>query len=116
MKKEEIKVLVDAKKLATHTLIVTNNLNNFPKKYRFTLVDKIVRCSLDICNYIIEANTYSGEIRRKWQTKAITECDKMKLYIEISLVALHPKCSINYWTSLIDDIERQLRNWRRSTK
>lgn len=116
MKKEQIKVLVDAKKLSIHTMKVTNNLNNFPKKYRFTLVDKIVRSSLDICNYIIEANTFSGEKRKLYQTKAISECTKMKLYLEIVLEVLHPSCSINYWAKSIDNVELQLRNWRKSTK
>lgn len=30
--KNEIKVKIDAKKLAIHTLKITQNLNNFPKK------------------------------------------------------------------------------------
>ena len=56
-----IPVAIDAKKLCFHTVKVTNNLNNFPKKYRFTLVDRIVRLSFDIYDAIervYELNTW----------------------------------------------------------
>lgn len=116
MKKEEIKVLIDAKQLAKHSLKLTQNLNNFPKKYRFTLVDKIVRSSLDICNYIIEANSWQGQMRIKYQTKAVNECEKLKIYLEITLEILRPQCSISNWNSMIDSVETQLKKWRKSTK
>lgn len=54
-KSETIPVQIEAEKLCKHTLTVTNNLNNFPKKYRFTLVDRIVRISFGKLN----------ELRRK---------------------------------------------------
>ena len=107
---------MDAKKLATHTIKVTNNLNNFPKKYRYNIVDKIINASLLICNYIVEANNFNGSTRIAYQTKAIAECEKMKIYIELALNVLHVKCSISYWNRLIDTVETQLKKWRKSTK
>ncbi len=62
--KNEIKVKVDAKKLAVYTINTTANLDKFPKKYRFTLVDKLVNCSLEIVSNIEDANSYSGEKQR----------------------------------------------------
>lgn len=40
MANEDLKVITKAKQLAKHTLIVTNNARRYPKKYRFSLVDK----------------------------------------------------------------------------
>lgn len=114
--KNEIKVKVDAKHLACHTLKVTQNLNNFPKKYRFTLVDKLVSCSLNILSNIEDANSYGGLQRIRYQTQAISECEKLKVYLEITMNVLHPKCSISYWNSLVDEVEQQLKNWRKATK
>ena len=47
-KSETLPVQKDAEKLCKHTLIITNNLDNFPTKYRFTLVDRVLRISFDI--------------------------------------------------------------------
>ena len=55
-KSETIPVQIDAEKLCKHTLIITNTLNNFPKKYRFTLVDRILRITFDIHDDICNAN------------------------------------------------------------
>lgn len=40
---EELRVILKAKELAKHTLIITSNCNRYPKKkkYRFSLVDKM---------------------------------------------------------------------------
>ncbi len=37
----ELKVILKAKDLAEHKLRVTSNCNRYPKKYRFSLVDKM---------------------------------------------------------------------------
>ena len=37
--KQEIPVLVAAENLCFHTMKICNNINNFPKKWRYTLVD-----------------------------------------------------------------------------
>lgn len=57
MARQEIRVLIDAEALCNHTLRLTGNLNNFPKKYRFTLVDELVRKSIEIYDRIQDANS-----------------------------------------------------------
>lgn len=54
-KSKTIPVQIDAEKLCKHTLIITNNLDNFPKKYRFTLVDRVLRVAFDIHDNICDA-------------------------------------------------------------
>lgn len=116
-KSEAIPVQIEAEKLCKHTLTVTNNLNNFPKKYRFTLVDRIVRISFDIHDDICDANnSYNMEERVWYIEKAISQCRKMKFYVRLCQEILRPKCSIEYWDQLIAGIEKQLQNWRTATK
>nr|DAQ01130.1 MAG TPA: Avd-like protein [Caudoviricetes sp.] len=52
----ELKVILKAKELAEHTLRITSNCNRYPKKYRFSLVDKIQNKALEIYEYLYEAN------------------------------------------------------------
>ena len=37
----ELQVIIKAKELSKHTLVITSNANRYPKKYRFSLVDKM---------------------------------------------------------------------------
>lgn len=87
----ELQVIVKAKQLAAHTLKVTSNCNRYPKKYRFSLVDKMQIKSMDIYEALMEANRtaltdYKRE-RSELQTKAITYCDELIFYIELSCLA-----------------------------
>lgn len=77
----ELKVILKAKDLAEHTLRVTSNCNRYPKKYRFSLVDKMQIKSMDIYESLMEANRtdlkdYKRD-RSELQTKAITYCDEL---------------------------------------
>ena len=56
MPETELKVILKAKDLAEHTLRVTSNCNRYPKKYRFSLVDKMQNKALEIYEYLYEAN------------------------------------------------------------
>lgn len=72
---EELRVILKAKELAKHTLIITSNCNRYPKKYRFSLVDKMQNKALEIYEHLYEANRtdlrlYPKE-RSELQTKAI---------------------------------------------
>lgn len=46
MGENDLKVIQKAKALAVHTLKVTSNANHYPKKFRFSLVDKMQNKSL----------------------------------------------------------------------
>ena len=86
MPENDLKVILKAKELAEHTLRVTSNCNRYPKKYRFSLVDKMQNKALEIYEYLYEANrtdlkSYRRD-RSELQTKAITHCDELLFYIE----------------------------------
>lgn len=89
MAETELKVIIKAKDLAEHTLRVTSNCNTYPKKYRFSLVDKMQNKSMEIYEYLHEANRTDLKLYRRerseLQTKAITHCDELIFYIELSM-------------------------------
>lgn len=98
MASKELTVILKAKDLAKHTLKKTSNCNHYPKKFRFSLVDKMQNKSLEIYECLLEANrtdikTYKRE-RLELQTRAITHCDELLYYIELSnsLGLINIKC------------------------
>lgn len=86
MAENDLFVILKAKNLAKHTLQITSNCNRYPKKYRFSLVDKMQNKALEIYEYLHEANRtdlreYARE-RSELQTKAITCCDELDRFVE----------------------------------
>ena len=113
----DLKVIVKAKELAVHSFKLTSNCNRYPKKYRHSLVDRIQLKSLDIYDMLLEANrihngTYKRE-RCETITKAITCCDELLFYIEISmgLNLLNDK-SAEYWSKMVTDVKYMAIAWR----
>ena len=117
----DLRIILKAKDLAEHTLRVTSNCNRYPKKYRFSLVDKMQKKSLEIYEMLMEANrtdikTYKRE-RSELQTKAITYCDELLFYIELSfkLNIINGK-SMEYWSKMVSDIKHMAIAWRSKDK
>lgn len=111
MKQEnnELKVIIKSKELAIHTIKITSNCNKFPKKYRFTLCDKMQNKSMNIYELLLEANRThltNKTLRNDLQTKAILNCDELLFYIEmcLQLNIIQPN-SAEYWSNLVSDIK-----------
>lgn len=121
MAESDLQVILKAKDLCEHTLRLTSNCNRYPKKWRFTLVDKMQNAALDIWKYLHEANRtdlkcYARE-RSELQTKAITNCDALLFYIELShkLNIINLK-SMEYWSKMVTDVKRMSIAWRTKDK
>ena len=56
MAETELQVILKAMELSEHTLRLTSNCNRYPKKYRFSLVDKMQNKCLCIYESLMEAN------------------------------------------------------------
>ena len=113
----ELQVIVKAKELAKHTLILTSNANRYPKKYRFSLVDKMQNKCLNIYEALYEANrTDFRDFKRdrlELQTKAITYCDELLFYIELSCeLKIINMDSMEYWSKMVTDIKHMTIAWR----
>lgn len=121
MAETELKVILKSKDLAEHTLRITSNCNRYPKKYRFSLVDKIQNKSLEIYEYLYEANRTDLNLYRRdrseLQTKAITHCDELMFYIELSMkLNIINEKSMEYWSKMVSDIKHMAIAWRSKDK
>lgn len=121
MAESDLKVILKSKELAKHTLRLTSNCNRYPKKYRFSLVDKMQNRALEIYQYLHEANRtdlkmYARE-RSEMQTKAITRCDQLMFYIEMShelgIISIE---SMEYWSKMVADVKHMSIAWRSRDK
>lgn len=117
----KLQVILKAEELAEHTLRVTSNCNRYPKKWRFSLVDKMQNKALEIYEYLHEANRTDlkayGMERSELQTKSITYCDELLFYIELSykLNIINDK-GMEYWSKMVTDVKRMAIAWRTRDK
>lgn len=121
MAEKEFKIILMAKNLAEHTLRITSNCNRYPKKYRFSLVDKMQNKALEIYEYLYEANRTDLKLYRKerleLQTKSITYCDELLFYIELSMkLNIINLKSMEYWSKMVTDIKYMIIAWRTGDK
>ncbi len=117
MADNDLKVIVKAKELAVHSFKITSNCNRYPKKYRHSLVDRIQVKSLDIYETLLEANRINNATRRAERcetiTRAITLCDELCFYIELSMsLGLLSDNSADYWSKMVCDVKYMSIAWR----
>lgn len=121
MAENDLKIIVKAKELAVHSFRLTSNINRYPKKYRHSLGDRIQLRSLDIYDTLLEANRTNNVtnkyLRCEKITKAITYCDELLFYIELSMeLTDQTKESIQYWSKLVTDVKYMAIKWRSTEK
>ena len=117
MAENEFKVIVKAKELAFHSFKLTSNINHYPKKYRHSLVDRIQIKSLELYEVLFEANriinSTNKNLRCETITKAITICDVLLFYIELSMnLNLLTDNSAAYWSKMVSDVKCMAIAWR----
>ena len=117
MAENDLNVIVKAKELAVHSFKLTSNCNRYPKKYRHSLVDRIQIRSMDLFEKLLEANRIDNRTR-KWErcetiTRAITICDELLFYIELSMnLGLLADKSAAYWSERVKDVKHMSIAWR----
>lgn len=121
MTEKELKVIIKAKELAKHTFTLTSNVNRYPKKFRHSLVDRMQLKSIDIYTELFEANRTSNitdkEARIKKISNAITYCDELLFFIELSMnLGLLTDSSTAYWTEMVCDVKYMAIAWRTKEK
>ena len=121
MAENDLKVIVKAKELAIHSFKLTSNCNRYPKKYRHSLVDRIQLKSLDIYDTLLEANRINNTNRKRERceviTKAITMCDQLLFYIELSMqLQLLADKSAAFWSKMVCDVKYMSIAWRTSER
>lgn len=121
MAENDLKVIVKAKELAVHSFKLTSNINRYPKKYRHSLVDRIQNKSLDIYETLFEANRINNVTHKKERcetiTRAITLCDELLFYIELSMnLDLLSASSAEYWSKMVTDVKYMSLAWRKKER
>lgn len=121
MATEDLLVVQKAKALMEYTFTITNSENRFPKKIRYTLVQRLQDITLDIVQKLIEANdvgTFTEESkkeRRSKQREAITLCKIMYVLIELSYnrnyISGH---SMAVWSKHTQDVKTLTAAWIKS--
>ena len=117
----ELKIIVKAKELSVYTFRITSNCNHYPKKYRFSIVDKMQNKVLSIYESLFEANRTDLKLYKKerllLQSNVINYCDELLFYIELStelgIISIN---SIEYWVKMISDIKFMTLAWRKGDK
>lgn len=117
-KPTELLVITKAKDLVRHSFILTSNAKRYPKKYRFTLVNRIQDKAMLIYECLMEANELNLSIpeerekRLSFQAKALTYCKELLFLIELSLeLQLLGVDSCEYWTKLVLDVRHMTAAW-----
>lgn len=107
----EFNVIVKAKDLVKHTFTITNSTERYPKKYRFTLVNRIQDKAVDIR----DAQEYRQ--RQKLQAKALTYCKELLFFIELSQeMGFISMSSCEYWSKLALEVKYMTTAWKKRDK
>lgn len=120
---KELVTITKAKDLIKHSFTITNSTDRYPKKYRFTLVNKIQNKVIDIYECLLEANelnvmdrTEKPE-RLRLQRKAVAYIKELLYFIEFSLeMKFIDMNSCKYWSKLAVDLKYLVIAWRNKDK
>lgn len=119
----EFNVIVKAKDLVKHTFTITNSTERYPKKYRFTLVNRIQDKAVDIYECVLEANeldlrdAQEYRQRQKLQAKALTYCKELLFFIELSQeMGFISMSGCEYWSKLALEVKYMTTVWKKRDK
>ena len=120
MSEAKLDVIVKAINLMEYTMTITSNRKRYPVKH-LTLVKRIQNCCMDIYEYLLDANRLkldtSKSERQELQTKAISWCDKLSCYVELSMkLKLIGSDTVEYWQKQINDVKYMSIAWRSKDK
>lgn len=119
----ELNVITKVKDLIKHTFAITNNTDHFPKKYRFTLVNRIQDRAISIYECLLEANELNlqerveREQRQRLQAKALTYCKELLFFIELSFeLKFISVSSCEYWSKMALEVKYMATAWKKKNK
>ena len=119
--KPELTVITKAKKMMEYTFIITNSDSRFPKKIRYTLVQRLQDLSMEIVENLYFANdtgTFNEQeraLRRRYQKQALTKCNILMYLAEFSFNRQYINLkSLEYWSGLIKDVRILGASWLKS--
>lgn len=119
----ELAVITAAAELAGYTVQICTNENNFPKRFRWAITNKIVDCAVDINIYLNAANSVYVEypedfrMRQSYQKKALATTHSLIATIKVAHRTFHIEASRREcWGRKIYKVQNLIRAWIRSDK
>lgn len=122
---KEFILLSRAKDLIKHTLTMTDNAKRYPKKYRFTFVNRMQGLAIDIYEHINTANELNVlnkeelKERLQYQNKALTKCKTLLFLIDLSLeyknIVLDSR-QAQAWARYVLDVKNMTVKWHSKDK
>ena len=108
--------------LMRYTIQITSNHKRYPRKF-IILIQKIQSTCLDIYDSLMRANRLQLQLnnekeeRLKLQTEAVTLCDELSCYVQISMdLNLIGSDTVENWQKKISDIKYMTIAWRSKDK
>lgn len=92
----EFNVIVKAKDLVKHTFTITNSTERYPKKYRFTLVNRIQDKAVDVYECVLEANELDLRDAQEMGFISMSSCE--------------------YWSKLALEVKYMTTAWKKRDK
>lgn len=118
----EFAIITKAKDLVKHTFRMASD-RRFPKKYRFSIVNRLHDLTIDIFQHIQEANELDladpqeYRERRYEQKKALTKCKTVLFLIELSFeLELISKDQCAAWSKAVLDVKYMTAKWRKQDR
>ena len=120
MAEQKLNVIVKSIDLVDYTFTITSNKKRYPAKYR-SLIERIQNKSMDIYELLLDANRLPVDLslneRILLQTNAISSCDKLSCYVELSLNKnLIGFDTAAFWQRKISDVKYMTIAWREKDK
>lgn len=118
---DNMATLTKATELWEHTIKVTSNANNFPKRYFKSVTQYIIEDARTINAYVYQANAIYVKTpddykdRRRFQVLAHAKTFSLESQINMAKRVFGlEKISVKFWTGLLKDERRLIQNWIRS--
>ena len=117
----KLTVLLTAEELVRYTLEVTANEKRFPKRHRWQITNRIVDTSVNMLQYLVNANSIRVEDaltkkqRKDLQDLAFRESVWLLELLNVAHLVFHVALDrLEYWTGLIARYQHDLKIWQKS--
>lgn len=119
-----MKVITVSGELCDYTLQITNTEKHFPKRYRWSITNRIVNTVIDIDDKLIQANAvFVREGDGSYLRRQTLQLEALELtYVLLrNIDRAYRRFGINsfnidHWTGLITNLQRLIRGWYKKDK
>ncbi|MDN5289874.1 MAG: hypothetical protein PWQ06_113 [Anaerophaga sp.] len=111
-----MKVFDRARELIDYTMIITDNTKRFPKKARFTFVDRMQNMTLDIYRKLAKANEMPINVRKEVQIDVLSEINVFLALVEICHKRQYiSNATMETWVKKTMDVKYLTAAWMKRT-